>query len=62
MKKIVRTLNSSGDIERFEVSQPVSDEDQVLAAVTKDGVVEIFSKPFSVPQTVNGDIKAQRKL
>jgi len=61
-KKIVRTLNSGGDVERFEVSRPVSDEDQILAAVTKDGVVEIFSKPFAVPHAINGDMKAQRKL
>lgn len=61
-KKIVRTLNSAGDVERFEVSQPVAAEDQILVAVTRDGNVEIFSKPFSLPQAVNGDMKAQRKL
>jgi len=60
--KIVRTLNSAGDVERFEVSQPVAAEDQILVAVTRDGNVEIFSKPFSIPQAVNGDMKAQRKL
>lgn len=61
-KKIVRTLNSGGDVERFEVNEPVSDEDQILAAVTRDGNLDIFSKPFVVPQVINGDMKAQRKL
>lgn len=61
-KKIVRTLNSGADVERFEVSQPVSDEDQILAAVTREGLVELFSKPYALPQAVSGDMKAQRKL
>lgn len=65
-KKIVRTLVASGDIDRMSVYESgVSDGssfgDQVLAIVTRDGVVDLFSKPFSLPETRNGDVKAKRK-
>ena len=60
-KRIVRTLVAGGDVDRAEIHRPVSDEAQMLAVVTRDGAIEVFSRPFALPQTVNGDMKANRK-
>lgn len=37
------------------------DEQQLLAALGKDGIVELFPRPFAVPQNVNGELKSKRK-
>ena len=60
-KKIARTLIASGNIESATLSRPVREEDQVLVVLTRDGVAEVFTKPFSLPPTINGDVKSQRK-
>ncbi|KAK5101789.1 Small subunit (SSU) processome component [Lithohypha guttulata] len=60
-KKIVRTLVAGGDIECAEIHHPTASEDQMLAVVTRDGLVEIFTRPFSLPQPVDGGIKTKRK-
>lgn len=65
-KKILRTLVASGDIDRISLYESdVLDEpnagDQVLAVITRDGVIDLFSRPFSLPETRNGDMKARRK-
>lgn len=65
-KKIVRTLVVSGEIDAAntnDVSQASKSapEEQVLAVVTRDGSIDLFSKPFSLPKATNGDMKTQRK-
>lgn len=60
-KKIVRTLVAGSEVQKAEVHYSTNNEDQMLALTTRDGTVELFSKPFALPQVVNGDLKSQRK-
>lgn len=60
-KNIVHTLVAGGDVQSVEIHRPISSEDQILAIVTIDGVIELFSKPFSPLQTPNGDLKSKQK-
>lgn len=60
-KKIVRTLVAGSEVQKVEVHYPTSTEDQMLAVTTRDGTIELFSKPFDIPQAVNGDLKSKRK-
>lgn len=65
-RKILRTLVASGDIDSValyesDVSEKPTPGEQVLAIVTRDGAIDLFSKPFSLPESRNGDMKAKRK-
>lgn len=60
-QKLVRNLVAENDVSSVSV-QAASAEKQVLAAVTADGTIEFFSKPFAQPQNAqNGSAKAARK-
>lgn len=67
-KKLLRTLVAGGDLESASFfassdnSKPVLDQ-QMLALLRKDGIVELFSKPFLVDEflQVNGET-SKRKL
>jgi len=55
-------LVASGGVENAKLySSTDAPEDELLAVVTADGVIDLFWKPFALPQSVNGDIKSQRK-
>lgn len=65
-RKILRTLVASGDIDSLalyesEASEKSTSGQQILAIVTRDGVIDLFSRPFSLPESRNGDIKAKRR-
>lgn len=59
--RILRTLVAGAGVDQVAVHYPKDKEHQVLAVVTKDGVVEVFSKPFDVLNPLNGDITTKRK-
>lgn len=60
-QKLVRNLVAENDVSSVSI-QAASPEKQVLAAVTTDGTIELFSKPFAQPQAAqSGSAKAARK-
>lgn len=65
-KKILRTLVASGEVDSMTLyyddhSDNATLKESLLAVMTKDGSIDLFSKPFSAPQARNGDIKSRRK-
>ena len=63
--RLSRTLVARSEVQNFsidfgEVSIISPEDQQVLVAVGKDGVVELFPKPFTIPQSQNG-LKSSRK-
>ncbi|KAJ6155133.1 Small-subunit processome Utp12 [Penicillium chermesinum] len=60
-QKLVRNLVAETDVTSLSL-QAASPEKQILAAVTSDGTIEFFSKPFAQPQTAqSSSAKASRK-
>ncbi|EXJ54678.1 hypothetical protein A1O7_10019 [Cladophialophora yegresii CBS 114405] len=66
-KKLARTLVTSSGVTAVVLSSPPKDapdyiqRQQMLCAITNDGVVELFPHPFAESKTVNGDLKSSRK-
>lgn len=65
-KKIVRTLVAGGEIDRMAIYDPdlLDDsnfDEQILAIVTREGLIDLFSQPFAVPETRTNDVKTRRK-
>lgn len=60
-QKISRTLVAGAGVDDLAIHYPKNKEDQILAVITTEGVVELFSKPFDVSKQVNGDIPSKRK-
>lgn len=61
-QKLVRNLVAEQDVSSLSLSGTSSLEKQILAAVTEDGTIELFSKPFDLPQTTqSASAKANRK-
>jgi U3 small nucleolar RNA-associated protein 5 len=65
-QRLVRTLIASSPISSLTMDAiedaPAGDEEQqILAAVNKDGLVELFPQPFAQPPQQNGSIQSSRK-
>lgn len=60
-QKILRTLIAGSGVDQTAIHYPKAQGDQVLAAVTSEGTVEVFSKPFEITKSLNGDIKTMSK-
>lgn len=65
-KKLSRTLVAASGILAVDLSYSPKDASsiwnkQILAAVTKDGTVELFVEPFELAKQLNGDLKSSRK-
>ncbi|KPI40779.1 U3 small nucleolar RNA-associated protein 5 [Cyphellophora attinorum] len=63
--RLSRTLLSKSGVQNFtvdagDVSVVAEEDQQLLAALGKDGTVELFPKPFAPPQSQNG-LKSSRK-
>ncbi|KAJ5703599.1 hypothetical protein N7493_011524 [Penicillium malachiteum] len=60
-QKLVRNLVAEQDVSSVSLYNDTA-EKQILAAVTEDGTIELFTKPFVQPQNVSsGSAKANRK-
>ncbi|KAJ5109035.1 hypothetical protein N7456_005710 [Penicillium angulare] len=60
-QKLVRNLVAEQDVSSVSLNAGTL-EKQVLAAVTEDGTIELFTKPFAQPQSAqSGSAKANRK-
>lgn len=61
-QKLVRNLVAEQDVASVSLHRATTPEKQVLAAVTEDGTIELYTKPFAQPQTAQaGSAKANRK-
>ncbi|KAJ5160825.1 uncharacterized protein N7482_007829 [Penicillium canariense] len=61
-QKLVRNLVAAQDVSSVSLLDNATLEKQVLAAVTDDGTIEFFTKPFAQVQTpAAGNAKANRK-
>lgn len=61
-QKLVRNLVAEQEVSSVSLHHVDTTEKQVLAAVTEDGSIEFFTKPFAQPQAVqSGSAKANRK-
>lgn len=61
-QKLVRNLVADQEVSSVSLHQADTLEKQVLAAVTEDGSIELFTRPFVQPQTApSGSAKANRK-
>ncbi|KIW13963.1 hypothetical protein PV08_06744 [Exophiala spinifera] len=65
-KKLVRTLVAGSGVVSADLHEPSEDvapiqREQLLAVLTKDGSIELFWRPFAVPEQANGDLKSSRK-
>ncbi|KAK6371844.1 Small subunit (SSU) processome component [Exophiala oligosperma] len=65
-KKLVRTLVAGSGIVSADLYDPAEDvapirRQQLLAALTKDGIIELFWRPFALPEQSNGDLRSSRK-
>lgn len=65
-KKLVRTLVAGSGVVSADLHDPSEDvapirREQLLAALTKDGIIELFWRPFALPEQANGDLKSSRK-
>lgn len=62
-QKLVRNLVAEQEVSSLSLYISTSTlEKQILAAVTEDGTIELFSKPFVLPQTTqSASAKASRK-
>lgn len=61
-QKLVRNLVAEQDVSSISLHNSDSAEKEILAAVTEDGTIELFTKPFVQPQSAqSGSAKANRK-
>lgn len=65
-QRLARTLIASSEIKAINLDAGDAEltserEQQMLLAVNKHGVVELFPKPFVQPSSHNGDLKSSRK-
>ncbi|KIW93515.1 uncharacterized protein Z519_06120 [Cladophialophora bantiana CBS 173.52] len=65
-KKLVRTLVAGSGVVSLDLATPTDEtaeflRQQVLSVVTREGSVELFPKPFTDIQQINGDLKSSRK-
>lgn len=65
-KRLVKTLVSGSEVEAVDLYHPPSGSktpftEQLLAVVTKEGLVELFPAPFIQKTAINGDLKSKRK-
>lgn len=65
-KRLTKTLIAGSEVERVDFYTPASGtptmlSDQLLAVVTREGIVELFPGPFMHKTPVNGDLKSKRK-
>jgi len=63
---LVRTLVAGSGVVGVDMWTPASEgkdglHQQMLAVLTKDGVVELFAQPFVPPARINGDLKSSKK-
>lgn len=65
-KRLARTLIAGSGVVAADFYDPSEEvrpvlREQLLSVVTKDGLVELFWRPFAQPKQVNGDLKSSKK-
>jgi U3 small nucleolar RNA-associated protein 5 len=65
-KRLVKTLIAGSEVDSADFYNPPNGTktpltEQLLAVVTKEGIVELFPGPFIQKTPVNGDLKSRRK-
>jgi U3 small nucleolar RNA-associated protein 5 len=60
-QKLVRNLVAEQDVSSVSLLDNTIPEKQILAAVTDDGTIELFTKPFTPAPTATASAKANRK-
>jgi U3 small nucleolar RNA-associated protein 5 len=65
-KRLTKTLIAGSEVESADFYTPPAGTkrvlaEQLLAVITKEGLVELFQRPFTHQKSVNGDLKSKRK-
>lgn len=60
-KKLVRNLVADQDVSSVSLLENTTPEKQILAAVTDNGTIELFTKPFASAPAATASAKASRK-
>ncbi|CEJ62369.1 hypothetical protein PMG11_10870 [Penicillium brasilianum] len=60
-QKLVRNLVADQDVSSVSLLDNATPEKQILAAVTDDGTIELFTKPFASAPAATASAKANRK-
>lgn len=60
-QKLVRNLVADQDVSSVSLLENTTSEKQILAAVTEDGTIEFFTKPFAPAPAATASAKANRK-
>lgn len=66
LKRLTKTLVAGSEVDSADFYSPPAGtkrvlSEQLLAVVTREGLVEFFPRPFIKKNAVNGDLKAKRK-